>query len=624
MRILFNKVHIHHFLSFDDSTIDLKDKGYCLVVGINKNPKDAAKSNGSGKSTIWNAISFALVGETLNGLKTNLANNYFDDGCYVELEFEVDNKQYRVIRSKDDSTYGTNLKIYIDNEDKSGKGIRESQALLDQYLPDVTMELLGSVIMLGQGLPQKFTSNSPSGRKEVLEHLSKSDFMVQDLKDRIDNRLKVLNDNLNTHQNTLISIDSKKVVYQEQLTQLSQKLESLSKVVDYDSLIAQNHAKNSELTIKRNELVESQTSLTKKRDELSSLILKESEVRQERLDKVHNQYIKYSQDISTRRAIANNDRFNLTQEIKRLKDIKDICPTCGQKIPNVIKPDTTQQEAQLVEVQQLCDALDLEIKENDNDYVEAKLQINELYDNATKEISTQLESVKGELTTLELQIKDYNDKISNLEIEDALLNTSKQTHEKDVKEVEESIKTINKQLDELKESEDESTKQKTNVEKHLEVVNKMNTLIKRDFRGILLTNVIDFINTKAKEYCTKIFNTSDIEFKLDGNNLDIIYDNKDYENLSGGEKQRVDVIVQFAIRDMMSKYLNFSSNILVLDEITDALDSVSCDRVLNFITEELKDVESVFIISHHADELSISSDCELVVVKNELGVSEVR
>ena len=87
---------------------------------------------------------------------------------------------------------------------------------------------------------------------------------------------------------------------------------------------------------------------------------------------------------------------------------------------------------------------------------------------------------------------------------------------------------------------------------------------------------------KAKDYASKIFNTDEIDFKLDGNNIDITFCNKEYENLSGGEKQRVDLITQFAIRDMLSKHLNFSSNIIFLDEITDNLDADSCDKVINF------------------------------------------
>ena len=69
-------------------------------------------------------------------------------------------------------------------------------------------------------------------------------------------------------------------------------------------------------------------------------------------------------------------------------------------------------------------------------------------------------------------------------------------------------------------------------------------------------NVIEFIDKKAKEYCKDIFLTDKIEFCLNGNNISISYDNKEYEVLSGGEKQKVDLIIQFAIRDMLCKFLN--------------------------------------------------------------------
>ena len=151
----------------------------------------------------------------------------------------------------------------------------------------------------------------------------------------------------------------------------------------------------------------------------------------------------------------------------------------------------------------------------------------------------------------------------------------------------------------------------------------MNTIVKRDFRGFLLKNIIDYVDAKAKEYASQIFGCNEISFALDGNDINISFCNKNYDNLSGGEQQRVDLIVEFAIRNFMCQYLNFSSNILVLDEIFDALDSESCDRVINFVTNELKDIESVFIISHHSDSLDIPYDSQLVIEKNELGVSHV-
>ena len=111
--------------------------------------------------------------------------------------------------------------------------------------------------------------------------------------------------------------------------------------------------------------------------------------------------------------------------------------------------------------------------------------------------------------------------------------------------------------------------------------------------------------------------------KLDGNNIFIGYCNKAYEVLSGGEKQKVDLIVQFAIRDMMSQFLNFTSNIIVLDEIFDNLDYIGCQRVLDLISNKLNDLDSIFIITHHENELDIPVDKTITIIKDINGVSKL-
>ena len=624
MTIKFLKLHLHHFLSFDDSTIDLNDKGYCLVIGVNKNPKDAAKSNGSGKSSIWNALSYALVGETLSGLKTNLANNYFNDGCYVEVEFEVDGHKYKLLRSKDDEKLGTNLKITIDGEDKSGKGIRESQALLDQYLPDLTGELIGSVIMLGQGLPQKFTSNSPSGRKEVLEHLSKSDFMIQDLKDRIDNRLVVLNTKVREIDDALLSLDTKKSLYNDQLEVNNNLLSELSQKIDYDGLIAQLEDQNGQITKQIEKLNGENEAWSQEKEDLAFKVNEASDIKHQRLENVYNQYLEYNKDIVERKGSASGNKYRIEKDIETMKNIKDVCPTCGQKIPNVVKPDTSAKEKELEEAIEIYDSIVREEKDNNDAYQEAKNKIEEMFNAEVKQSMDRIKELTFGIHGNTQLLGPLTNTAKTVSNELAKAKADKENHDKRVEEVTHEINNLNKLLVELEQNGKDLTTNKLNLDAHIKAVNKMNTLIKRDFRGVLLGGIIDFINAKAKEYSSKIFNSNNLDFTLDGNNIDIMFEGKDYENLSGGEKQRVDIIVQFAIRDMMTRYLGFSSNILVLDEITDALDSVSCDKVINFITEELKDVESVFIISHHALELMLPEDSRIIVEKNELGVSEAR
>ena len=158
---------------------------------------------------------------------------------------------------------------------------------------------------------------------------------------------------------------------------------------------------------------------------------------------------------------------------------------------------------------------------------------------------------------------------------------------------------------------------------HSKIIDKFDTIIKRDFRGYLLSNVISFIDAKAKEYSQYIFETDKISFVLDGNNINISYDGKEYDNLSGGERQKVDIIIQLSIRDMLCKYLNFSSNILVLDEIVDFLDATGCDKIMNLINTRLNDINSIYFISHHTD-LGFSYDSVLTVVKDVNGISSIK
>jgi DNA repair exonuclease SbcCD ATPase subunit len=98
---------------------------------------------------------------------------------------------------------------------------------------------------------------------------------------------------------------------------------------------------------------------------------------------------------------------------------------------------------------------------------------------------------------------------------------------------------------------------------------------------------------------------------VNGNALDITYCGKAFDGLSGGEKQRVDLILQLAIRDLLTSYLGLSANILVLDEIADFLDKKSCKAVMSLLENALQTVESVFIISHHEEELEIPVDSKI-------------
>ena len=214
MKIIFNNLKLNNFMSFEEAEINLNKVGYFIVNGINNNKEDSASSNGSGKSTLFEALCWALTGETIRGTK-DVSNIYTKTGACVELDFSIDGDDYKIIRKKDPSS----LFFFVNGEDKSGKGIRDTEKIIEQYLPDLTSSLIGSVIVLGQGLPQRFTNNSPSGRKEVLEKLSKSNFMIADLKDRVSNRKTDLNQRLRTCEDNILinqnNLDNAKTIIEK-------------------------------------------------------------------------------------------------------------------------------------------------------------------------------------------------------------------------------------------------------------------------------------------------------------------------------------------------------------------------------------------------------------------------
>ena len=253
MKIHFHKIVLHNFMSFGHSELLIHDDGFIRVTGENLSPVDNAVSNGSGKSSLWESVLWALTGDTLRGTK-QVSNMYGEDGTYVSIEFSVDNKYYSVLRSKDHKEYKTALQISIDGQDCSGKGIRDSEKLLSQYLPDITTNLLGSVIILGQGLPNRFTNNTPSGRKEVLEKLSKSDFMIEDVKGRVANRKSTLTTSLSEMANNITQCNSKKELLLSQIDKDTTSLANID-VTSWKDAISEKEPQLESLTLEHDSLL---------------------------------------------------------------------------------------------------------------------------------------------------------------------------------------------------------------------------------------------------------------------------------------------------------------------------------------------------------------------------------
>lgn len=623
MRITFNNIRLNNFMSFGDEFVQLDNLGYVLVSGKNECPDDASLSNGSGKSSIWEGIVWALTGETIRGHKS-VVNLFGNDGAVVTLDFNVDDKNYVIQRSKDHSKLKSSLYISVDGQDISGKGIRDSEAILKQRLPDLTSSLISSVIILGQGLPQRFSNNTPSGRKQVLEELSKSDFMIEDLKQRVSERKNTLNNSLHETEKNVLTLSTKKDMLSKQLADVEKEIEAL-RSTDINQLRSECETVQQRITFIENEMRE--LSLDIEDDKRSVDSLKEAfyAKRTESATKVSQINASYSDQLtalSVDVATVGNDILTSKKELSRLKGIKDVCPTCGQKIIGVTKPDTTE--------------LENHIKELEEKNILLQEQRSQLDKKKKEELEINDQNFSAELNSLQQRVKDTEKEIVVKDSKNKGLDKEKETLSKQLLSIQHTIETIDADMASLQSKVVSLTNdisvterellyynnEQENIKAHVVAINKIETVIKRDFRGCLLKNVIDFIDNRAKKYAQVVFNNDLLEFKQEGNNISISFDNKEYESLSGGEQKKLDVIIQLAIRDMLCHLINFSSNILVCDEIFDALDITGCQKVLDLISSDLEDISSVFIVTHR-DNLCIPCDNEIDVIKDANKISHV-
>ena len=601
-------------MSFGYAELDLDNQGFVRIDGINNSLIDGATSNGAGKTSCFEAIMWCLQGETIRKSK-QVTNINGDDGAYVELDFTADGTDYKLIRTKDHSKYKTNLKIFINGEDKSGKGIRDSEQYLTQYLPELSAQMISSVIILGQGLPMRFTNNTPAGRKEVLESLSQSDFMIEDLKAKLLKRKSVLQDTLNNLNLEQARCQTEKNLIQNIITQTEHQLKNLV-VPDVKKLAEiQINIDNLNRVLSENEAQQGIYEQT-----LYTLMNKSREYQDAKLAEI--------------KAIPNDNELNakeysLSNEIKIYRNIiaekekvTDVCPTCGQKIEGVVIPDTSQER---IKCESLCAELanvkNAHIKFS-NDVDKLRKDIDEKYSKLNKENDENISKIKDLIKLYQKEIAEVSLNLSELKAKEQSISYAIDTYENNKVEFENLITEITNRFNELTSNELHNQNEIDLIKQKIDIDNKIDIALKRDFRGYLLTNVIEFINSKVNYYCKYFIENGDIKFTQSGNAINVIFNGKDYECLSGGERQKIDIIIQLALRDMMCTFMNFSSNILVLDEITDFMDNQGSNKLINTISSLIQDVSSIFFVTHHT-ELNLPYDKIITVIKDKTGISKL-
>lgn len=573
MNITFKSLSGSGFLSLGEFSVDLSEQGFVLVQGRN-NESSVPQSNGSGKSSIFDAIFWTITGETLRGA-TDVVNEHMkSSGCLCSLKFLIDGTEYEIVRSKSHSVKGTCCEFYENGELLSDQ-VKKSQEMISKTIPSASSEILGSIVLLGQGLPYKFSSLSPSRRKDLLETMSGSSSQIDKVKWQLD----------------CLEEEHSKFT-RDATTKIAQlNADNHSSVTTRESLVAQQESVKDPQTVK-NEINRLQDEIVNFTNACSDAQTLEESLR--------SQQTPIITAIDNLRTYISDQKAQRRQLVESLSQLKlGVCPTCNR--PYDVTEEMTARKVDTESRIQQIDAtiVQLDIKLND---MVAK----------SNEISQRVSEQHNLVTGYNYKISSHHQEVMRLQ---SSLGLSEDIQSK-IDEIDRMTKERNIELVELHKVIEER-------QELLECIGYLKRQLSRDFKGYMLEEVIKFMSSRAEYYSEFLFTTSSrVSIELSGNKILILVGGRLYENLSGGERQRVDLAVQFALRDMLVITSGFSCNLLVLDEAFDNLDAQGSESLIRLVTTEFSDIDSVYIVTHHS-QIAIPYDKGLTVVKGQDGISRI-
>lgn len=648
MNIIFKKIFIKGFQSVDEIELELDDKGIVVIKGIN-NYETNVRSNGSGKSSIFESIIFALYGETSLGIK-DPENRVLNQGYKVSLDLSINGTDYTIVRYKDNGK--SNIQLLQEGSDISGRNKTDTDKMIQKHL-GISKDLFLDSIFLAQGISTNLSSLSPTARKERLEILTGTEKLIEDFKSYIKgrqieyeakctdltlNKTKV-EGNIQSLQSQISTLKSK--INEIQIENDKKKslgnideIESQIKILENDINVLEMQVTNefekiiSDNQIEIDKYKNKKELLESEREQINDTLNAQRDI----VYKINSELDKYELEIKN----MQNNILRIQNEIETVRK-SDTCPTCGRKYDNANEEhilnliNEKEQEINKINNDILSNKNIINDKtENLNQETEKGKQIREQYDlkqNQIQEINNLIQKLEQANQEQANQAKNQRNLISNKQSQIKELQAKKEEllkveiqstveYENMIKDAENNISSGNSKIQELQE---EWIKQNDLVD----VCKYSQQLITKPFRTYLLQNSIKILNEKLEYLSHKLFSNDKDVIIIDGDDskLDIRLGNATYESLSGGEKTRVNICLLLAQKYLASSLGNIDCNLIVLDEVLGQCDSEAEMNIIDLIIEELQSVSSIIFIGHK--ELSIPNDGTITVVKDENGLSRL-